>query len=60
MSTLHYNEDIIDQLLVLGVGTRNEIINAINNVINKNDINSILDYILKKKSNQLSTKSINV
>ena len=56
MSSLHYNEDIINQLIVLGVGTRDEIINAINNVINKNDINSILDYILNKQYNKLSSK----
>ena len=31
-------EDIINQLLTFGVGTKDEIVNAINNVTNKNSI----------------------
>lgn len=40
------NEDIITQLLTLGVGTRDEITHAIKHVLNKNDINEVVNYIM--------------
>eukprot|EP01084_Bolivina_argentea_P244461 409512_1 len=40
---------IVDQLLVFDVGTKEEILNAINKVVNNTDINEIIDYI---KNNQ--------
>eukprot|EP01084_Bolivina_argentea_P314644 544988_1 len=45
-----YNEDIIDQLLVLGVGNKQQIKTAMDNVINRNDINEITDYLNDNKS----------
>eukprot|EP01084_Bolivina_argentea_P244460 409509_1 len=42
-------QNIVDQLLVFGVGTKQEILNAINKVVNNTDINEIIDYI---KNNQ--------
>eukprot|EP01084_Bolivina_argentea_P237940 399771_1 len=42
-------QNIVDQLLVFGVGTKEEILNAINKVVNRTDINEIIDYI---KNNQ--------
>lgn len=42
-----YNQDMIDQLIKLNVGNRNEIILAIDNVINKNDINEVREYVDK-------------
>ena len=40
------NEDIIQELINLNVGTRNEIISAMQFVVNKNDINEISNYLL--------------
>ena len=45
-------QDIVNQLLTFGIGTKHEILNAINNVINKNDINEIIDYIQKNQQKQ--------
>ena len=38
-------QDIINELIKFNVGTKKEILNAINHVINKHDINEITDYI---------------
>ena len=59
-NSIKYNKDIILQLIKLKVANIDEIINAMDNVINKNDINEITDYIIKnrqKKSNQTNTNS---
>eukprot|EP01084_Bolivina_argentea_P237938 399768_1 len=42
---------IVNQLLVFGVGTKEEILNAINKVVNKTDINEIIDYIKNSQNN---------
>eukprot|EP01084_Bolivina_argentea_P297665 512864_1 len=52
--TGNYNEDIIEQLITLNVATREEIVNAIDNVINKNDINEITDYIDASQQQQIN------
>ena len=46
----NYDSAIILQLIKLEVGNIDEIIDAMNNVVNKNDINEILDYIIKNKN----------
>ena len=55
-------QDIIDQLLQFGIGTKEEIIEAIDKVINKHDINEIADYIVtnqqKKHSHGDDNKSV--
>ena len=51
-------EEIINQLLQFGIGTKEEIINAMNNVINKHDINEIADYIINNQQKK-DLKSIN-
>ena len=40
-----YNMDIINELILFEFGNISQIKNAINNVINKNDINEIIDYL---------------
>ena len=45
-------EDIIQQLMKFNIGTRQEIIYAINHVINKNDINEIAEFVMKRKEKQ--------
>ena len=47
--------DIIEQLLQFNVGTREEIVNGINNSINKNDINEITQYIITNKEKQINS-----
>ena len=37
--------DIINELILFEFGNISQIKNAINNVINKNDINEIIDYL---------------
>ena len=43
------SEEIINELIKFDIGTRDEILEAMNHVINKNDINEITDYINKSK-----------
>ena len=45
-----YNNDIINQLIEFEIGTKEEIINAMNMVTNHNDINEIVDYITSKNN----------
>ena len=40
------NKDIINELIALELGTKSQIINAMNNVENKNDINQIAEYLI--------------
>ena len=56
---IKYNKDIISQLIKLQIGDMEEIINAMNNVINKNDINEILDYINKNKQIKSNQSNVN-
>ena len=57
---LNYNEDIIKQLITFGIGTRNEIISAMNQIVNKNDINEIIDYLNNNKEKQINYMNYNV
>ena len=45
-------EDIIQQLIKFNIGTRQEIIYAINHVINKNDINDIAEFVINRQEKQ--------
>eukprot|EP01083_Nonionella_stella_P168244 567444_1 len=46
-------EEIIHQLLTLGVtDNRQEIVNAMKHVVNRNDINEITDYIVNKQNKE--------
>eukprot|EP01084_Bolivina_argentea_P045514 83791_1 len=45
-------EAIIHQLVTLGVANREEIENAMQHVINRNDINEITDYIVNKQNKE--------
>eukprot|EP01084_Bolivina_argentea_P005744 10859_1 len=45
-------EAIIHQLVTLGVANRQEIENAMQHVINRNDINEITDYIVNKQNKE--------
>eukprot|EP01084_Bolivina_argentea_P176091 304792_1 len=45
MNKAVFDEDIISQLVALNVATRDEIINAMQNVTNSSDINEIMEYI---------------
>ena len=49
-------EEIISQLIKLNIGSREEIIDAINDVINKNNINDIAEYILNKQQKNINTE----
>ena len=44
-----YNMDIVHQLVILGYGTKSQIMDAIDEVTNKNDINEIIEYLEKQK-----------
>ena len=55
---MSYKKDIIKQLISFGIGTRNEIISAMDNVVNSNDINEITNYLIKNQHKQFD--SINV
>ena len=44
------DNDIINELLNFGVGSKSEIIFAMKKVKNKKDINEIADYILNNKN----------
>ena len=46
-----YNIDIINELISFEIGTKSEIMNAMDNVINRNDINEIVEYITDNKIN---------
>ena len=52
------SSDIINQLLAFGIGTEDEINQAITQVINKNDINEIANYIINIKSKEEQHQSI--
>eukprot|EP01083_Nonionella_stella_P200501 734147_1 len=52
-----YNESIISQLITLGLGERDDIINAMNHVVDKNDINEITDYLSKHSDEDKATPS---
>ena len=49
------NEDIIEKLIMLDFGDRNEVVSAINNVEkkDKNDINRIMEYMLEKSQKDI-------
>eukprot|EP01084_Bolivina_argentea_P044231 81424_1 len=54
----HYNEDIIDQLVLFGYGTRDDIINVSQKVVNYNDINEIVSYLMdRSRSSRQNSKS---
>ena len=53
-----YNEEIISTLITFGIGTREDIINAMNNVVNKNDINEISEYIMNNTEKKLNDDDI--
>ena len=44
-----YNMDIVHLLVILGYGTKSQIMDAIDEVTNKNDINEIIEYLEKQK-----------
>eukprot|EP01084_Bolivina_argentea_P123840 219460_1 len=44
-----YNEDIIEQMVLLQIATKKEIIIAMENVTNPNDINEVMDYITNQQ-----------
>eukprot|EP01084_Bolivina_argentea_P211223 359327_1 len=48
-------EDIIEQLLKFDIGDRNDILNALEEVNNKSDINEIMERVLLSKNQQCST-----
>eukprot|EP01083_Nonionella_stella_P257414 881148_1 len=41
-----YNQDIVNQLLELEIGTKQQILNAMDKVQNKNDIQEIAEYLM--------------
>ena len=59
-----YNKDIISQLIKFNIGTREEIIAAMNSVVNKNDINEIANFVMnnneKKQINLINNNHNNV
>ena len=56
---IEYNKDIISQLIKLEIGDMEEIIDAMNNVMNKKDINEIVDYITKNQPKKLKQSNTN-
>ena len=52
LKNLLYNTDIINQLIQFEIGTKMEIMNAMDNVKNRNDINEIVEYITLNKDKQ--------
>ena len=46
--------DITQELLKFNVATKEEIEYALNNVINNNDINEVMDFILMKKEKKIN------
>ena len=42
----NYDNDLINQLLQLELGTKDQIINAMDNVVNSNDIDEITEYLI--------------
>ena len=47
--------DIIEQLSQFNIGTKEEIKDAINHVINKNDINEIAEYITNNQQKRINS-----
>ena len=47
LSSFLYNIDIINQLIELEISTKNKIINAMDMVNNRNDINEIVEYLIQ-------------
>ena len=48
-------DDIVNELMKFEVGTKEEILSAIDNVTNKKDINVIVDYILNNKQKRYNS-----
>ena len=54
----NYDMDIINQLIEFEMGTKSQIINAMNNVVDKNDINQIVEYLKSKHKNDIKEEEI--
>ena len=47
-----YDQDIINQLIAFEIGTKIEIMDAMDNVINRNDINEITEYLVSSREQE--------
>eukprot|EP01084_Bolivina_argentea_P104506 187112_1 len=52
ITDMEFDNDIIEQLIILNVGNRDEIMNAMKNVINPNDINEIINYLTNEQNEE--------
>ena len=52
LNNLLYNKEIINQLIQFEIGTKIEIMNAMDNVKNRNDINQIVEYLTNSQDKQ--------
>ena len=49
LNNLLYNTDIINQLIQFEIGSKIEIMDAMDNITNRNDINQIVEYLTMKQ-----------